>query len=406
MGHLLATISRFALRLLAKDRAYALAVILTLALCLGANAAVFAVVQSVLIRPLPYPDADRIVFTYDAFQVPAWNGRAVDSEPLRSRSDEGRVRLDWPSISSMAFAWGKDPQAEGVPSMTVTPSFFRGPRATAARGRLFTEADGELGSRARGRARVRPSPRDRPAGIDHVVGTTLRLEQRGLHRRRRIMPAELQLPRARPPGLEADGLQAQRTASEDQRWSQNFDDIGRLAPAVTVAAGASRLTAYNAALVQRAGSVETGSDQRPLHRQRFGCRPMSGRDARPALRCSGAGSSFVLLIAAVNLTNLALVRSSGRAKEFATRHALGASSVRVVRQLVTETLLLTLIGGGLGILLGMWCIESLPSIDPPICRARMRFISTGPSLRSRSDLPWRSVWSSGSCPLCSSRDRD
>jgi hypothetical protein len=58
---------RFALRLLAKDRAYALAVILTLALCLGANAAVFAVVQSVLIRPLPYPDADRIVFTYDAF---------------------------------------------------------------------------------------------------------------------------------------------------------------------------------------------------------------------------------------------------------------------------------------------------------------------------------------------------
>ena len=68
---------RLALRLLAKDRAYALAVILTLALCLGANAAVFAVVQSVLIRPLSYPDANRIVFTYQTrSQVPGWNGRA------------------------------------------------------------------------------------------------------------------------------------------------------------------------------------------------------------------------------------------------------------------------------------------------------------------------------------------
>src|SRR4029079_12810538 len=87
------------------------------------------------------------------------------------------------------------------------------------------------------------------------------------------------------------------------------------------------------------------------------------RNVRPALALLWGGVLFVLLIAAVNLTNLALVRSSGRAKELATRHALGAGSARVVRQLVTETLLLTLIGGALGILVGAWCIRSLPSLD-------------------------------------------
>src|SRR6185312_4563826 len=125
----------------------------------------------------------------------------------------------------------------------------------------------------------------------------------------------------------------------------------------------TRLNAYASALVERTGllkqaliNVRYAENIAPLQADVV-------RNVRSALALLWGGVLFVLLIAAVNLTNLALVRSSGRSKELATRHALGAGSARVVRQLVTETLLLTLIGGAVGILLGMWGIRSLPALD-------------------------------------------
>jgi len=125
----------------------------------------------------------------------------------------------------------------------------------------------------------------------------------------------------------------------------------------------ARLLAYATAIVDRTGplkqdllNVRYSENIAPLQADVV-------RNVRSALALLWGGVLFVLLIAAVNLTNLALVRASGRAKELATRHALGAGNGQVVRQLVTETLLLTMIGGALGILLGMWCIRSLPSLD-------------------------------------------
>jgi predicted permease len=125
----------------------------------------------------------------------------------------------------------------------------------------------------------------------------------------------------------------------------------------------ARLTAYATQIVQRTGPLK-----QDLINVRYAEKiaPLQAdvvRNVRSALGLLWGGVLFVLLIAAVNLTNLALVRSSGRAKELATRHALGAGSARVVRQLVTETLLLTLIGGAIGLLLGAWCIRGLPSLD-------------------------------------------
>ena len=135
----------FALRLLRKDRAYATAVILTLAICLGANAAIFTVVRSVLLRPLPYPQSERLVFTFDAFpgagveragtSVPNY----LDRVPLRDVFDS--VAL----FQNNGVRVGRGASAEGVASMTVTPSFFRVLRTTPARGRFFIEDEGTKG---------------------------------------------------------------------------------------------------------------------------------------------------------------------------------------------------------------------------------------------------------------------
>jgi predicted permease len=350
----------FAMRLLRKDRAYACAVVLTLALCLGANAAVFAVVQSVLLRPLPYPESDRLVVVYESFPG-AGVERAGMSIP--NHFDHEAMKDVFDSTALYQFdgvGVGEGPQAEGVPSMTVTPSFFRVLRATAVRGRVFTEADGEPGHEHVLVLGYGLAARQ-PAGVDHIVGTTLRVNHE-VYTVVGVMPEGFSF-------LEPNRQLWRPTAfkpedrSEDQRWSQNHEEIARLAPGVTVEQAHARLTAYNAAIVERTG---------PLKQELINVRytekitPLQAdvvRDVRPALVLLWGGVLFVLLIAGVNLTNLALVRASGRAKELATRHALGAGSARVVRQLVTETLLLTLIGGALGILLGMWSIRGLPSLD-------------------------------------------
>jgi len=350
----------FALRLLRKDRAYACAVVLTLTLCLGANAAVFAVVQSVLLRPLPYPESDRLVVVYESFPG-AGVERAGMSIP--NHFDHEAMKDVFDSTALYQFdgvRLGDGPQAEGVPSMTVTPSFFRVLRATAARGRLLAEADGVPGHEhvvVLGHALAARQA----AGLDHVVGTTVRLNNE-VYTVVGVMPEGFSF-------LEPDRQVWRPTAfnpkdrSEDQRWSQNHDEIARLAPNVTVEQAHARLTAYNTALLERTGPLKQDLINVRYTEKIASLQGDVVRNVRPALALLWGGVLFVLLIAAVNLTNLALVRSSGRAKELATRHALGAGSARVVRQLVTETLLLTLIGGALGILVGAWCIRSLPSLD-------------------------------------------
>ena len=356
---------RFALRLLAKDRAYALAVILTLALCLGANAAVFAVVQSVLIRPLPYPDADRIVFTYKTrFQVPAWNGRAASvPNHLRPPRDDGRLSVAG-ALSIWRGAGRRRRKPRGiVGSMTVTPSFFRVLRATAARGRLFTEADGEVGREHVAVLGLRPSPHGRPAGIDHVVGTTLRLNNE-VYTVVGVLPQNFTFLNPEGTGLDARSVQAGGPSAEDQRYSQNNDEIGRLASRVTVQQAQARLNAFNATLLDRAGSLKQELDQRRLrHQNRPGFRTISSATSDPRLTLLWCG---VLRRAAHRRREPdepcagSCEWPGSRSWRHATR--LARAMRRVARQLATETVLLTVIGGALGIVMGTWCIDSLQAI--------------------------------------------
>src|SRR5688500_18560637 len=164
----------FACRVLRKDRAYAAAVIVTLAVCLGANTAIFTVVRSVLLRPLPYPDPHQLVFSYDSFPG-AGVERAGTSVPnyidRRKLTDvfDGVALYQW-----SRYKVGQGGGSESVSAMNVTPSFFRVLETSAARGRLFREEEGTPG-----RNKVVVLSEDfaarQPGGVDGIVGRQLRL---------------------------------------------------------------------------------------------------------------------------------------------------------------------------------------------------------------------------------------
>jgi predicted permease len=356
---------RFAFRLLWKDRSFAATVILTLALCIGANAAIFTVVRSVLLRPLPYPEADRLVFSYDAFPG-AGVERAGTSVP--NYFDRVSMTRVFDSVALYRFRGvdvGQAGTAERVNGTEVTPSFFRVLRTAAHRGRLFREEEGH-----EGRERVAIVSNGYAVRLfgstDAAVGRDLRIngERYAIVG---VLPDTFTFldPDVR---LWIPLAFSNEDRSEDARHSQNHDQIARLAPGVTLEQAQQQIDGETVRIVENAGALKP-----LLVNAKFATRlvPLEAdvvRNVRATLHLLWGGVLFVLLIAAANITNLVLVRASGRLKELATRHALGAGHTRMARQLFTETTLLTVLGGLLGLALGAWAlgwIRSLGLADLP-----------------------------------------
>lgn len=350
---------RFALRLFRKDRAFALTTILTLALCIGANTAIFTIVRSVLLRPLPYPEPDRLVFLYEAFpgagveragtSVPNYFDRLPFTDTFESQAlyQQNGSRV------------GQGAGAEGVASMSVSPSFFNVLKTPAARGRGFTEDEGTPG---KNKVTVLSwsFAKRQPGGVDGIVGRELVLnDERYIVVG--VMPETFTFlnPEVRlwvPLAFTAEDR------APDRRYSQNHDEIARLAPGATLAHAQQRLAAQAAKNLEDAGPLKSALANAGYRSE---IKPLAAdlvRNVRSALQLLWGGVACLLLIAAVNITNLSLARATGRMKEVATRHALGAARARVVRQLVTETTLLTLIGGALGLALGYWSLGALTSL--------------------------------------------
>jgi predicted permease len=349
---------RFAFRLLWKDRAFALTTLLTLALCIGANTAIFTVVRSVLLRPLPYPEADRLVFSVESFPG-AGVERAGTSVPNYFDSLALTDVFESQALYQFGgFRVGQGAAAEGVASMSVTPSFFHVLRTRPVRGRLFTEDDGKTG-RDRVAVLSHAFARRQPGGLDGIVGGDLRLDNE-IYAVVGVLPEDFTFfnPDLRV-WVPLAFTDEQR--SDNERYSQNHDQIARLAPGATLVQARARTDALTARHIERAGSLKPALVNAGYHTRLVPLEADVVRNVRASLQLLWGGVLFVLLIAAVNITNLSLVRASGRLKELATRHALGAARARVTRQLVTETMLLTVAGGILGLALGFGSLDTLSS---------------------------------------------
>ena len=357
---------RFALRMLRKDLGFSAIAIATLALGIGANTAVFSVVDSVILRPLAYREADRLFVIHEV--VPKFSHIAplipVNAmhflEWRKSMQSFNQLAL----ISGVTFNLTGSGEPERIPAARVTPSLFPMLGVQAQLGRTFLEAEDQPG---RDRVVLLSDElwRRRFAADPGVVGRKIMLDGRP-YEIAGVLPASFHFPKLnqlfamtvaeerpqlwKPFGLRDDELQP--------IGDFNFSCIARLKPGISPARTLSELNVVQARIAsQFPEKVELRAALVPLQDQ------VTGR-SRTGLELMLAAVAAVLLIACVNIANLLLARATGRRREIAIRSALGAGSGRLVRQALAESLLLSGIGGVFGMAIAYAAIRLILARAP------------------------------------------
>ncbi len=347
----------YAARLLRKTPGFTATALLTLAVCFGANLTIFAVIDSVLLRPLPFPEPGRLVTIFNTYPKA---GVDRDGSSLTNYYERrGRIPA-FASLSIYSYGTeivGEPGSTERLQTMRVSPDFFSTLGLGPAIGRTFTEDEttSETDHVAilsdtfwRQRFNADPHVIGRQIRVNSVPRTVIGVLPAGF--RFLSSDARVFLPLASRP--------EDRTPRDRHSGGNVIQMIARIRPGATLAQAQSELDAQNAALEVDDPQAKMIADAGfrslvvPLHADHVAA-------IRPTLLLLQAGAIALLLIGAVNLVNLLLVRASGRVKELAVRQALGASRGYVVSEVVVETTLLTLAGGLLGLAVGYGGIQLL-----------------------------------------------
>jgi predicted permease len=341
---------RFGVRMLAKKPGLTFVAVLTLALGIGANTAIFSVVNAVLLKPLPYTQPERLVYIF-RMQPPIMRG------PI-SRPDYFEWQSQNQSFQNIAaFSYntynltGVD-QAERLRGARVTEDFFTLFGATAAQGRLLLPSDNQPGS-----SRVTVISyglwQRRFGGDPGIVGQTIALNGDS-YTVVGVAPPQFNFP-ARMDAW----MPARLGESQQGRGSNYLLVIGRLKDGVPIEQAQAQMNQVAAALATQYPDNDTNLTVlvSPLLEEQV-------RFIRPILWIMLGAVGFVLLIACANVANLLLARAMARQKEIAIRTAMGASRWHIIRQLLTESMLLAIVGGGLGIVLAVWAIDLLVAFAP------------------------------------------
>jgi putative ABC transport system permease protein len=354
VDHLLMDV-RVAMRSLARQRSFTLVVLLTLALGTGATTAIFRVVNGVLLKPLSYPEPERI--------VSLWQTARDNPGPNVVGTTSHLNYLDWKreakSFESMALYSGANfiltglGDAEIVHGGNVTPDFFRVFQSTPIIGRGFT-AEEDLPNGPRVVIVSYSFWKDRLGGRQDVLGSTINLS---------AGPTEII--GVAPPNFDfPNHAQIWTPIQNDDRNCGRgcvyVDGIARLTPGVTVEQARSEMQAIAAELEKEYPAANTNITVGVL-----GLQDETVRDVRTALLFVFGSVAMVLLIACANVANLVLVRGTLRQSEMAVRAALGGGRSRLAGYLLTENLLLAIIGGLAGVMFSWWGIDALKRIAPP-----------------------------------------
>ncbi|HTM24568.1 MAG TPA: ABC transporter permease [Vicinamibacterales bacterium] len=346
---------RYAARVMFKTRAITIVALTTLALGIGANTAIFTVINALLLRPLPYPEPERLVIVWQDLRgrggpATEWTGpsQQFDWKAQKDVFDSLTSVRGW----SASMAAGEIP--ESLSGEQVTYDYFDVTASRPALGRAFTEAD-DIPNAPRVALLSHGLWTRRFGGDPGVVGRSIRINGES-HEIVGVMPAGF------TPIYIADASLWRPMRLNRENPSRNsavFHTFGRLRAGVTIDQARARLAVVARELQRTHPESDTGKSINPvpLQEQRVGSR-------RASLLMLQGAVAFVLLIACVNIANLLLSRASGRSGEIAVRRALGADRARIVRQLLTESLLLAICGGALGAILGTWGVGALKTLAP------------------------------------------
>ena len=355
--HTLLSDVRYTFRRLAHTPVFTAVVILTLALGIGANSAIFSVVNGVLIEPLPFEDPDRLVqigHEYRTSKVDA----PVDAPGYFDYTAQNTVF----SSTAIATGWnanltGGGGEPERIVGTRVTASYFPTYGVETQRGRAFLPEEEQVGNHRvavisdglwRRRFGASPAIIDSTATINGEPYRIVGVMRPGFRVNAAI---DIWSPLAFTPQQRGEGA----------RRNEYLSMVARLKPGVTVEQARADMARIAIPIRMAMDSAATENDWTlsvtPLREGLFG-------DVRPALLILLGAVGFVLLIACANVANLFLARAAGRERELAIRGALGAGRGRLIRELLTECMVLALLGGAGGVLLAIWATDALVALQP------------------------------------------
>jgi putative ABC transport system permease protein len=341
---------RYSVRLLLKSPAFTAVALLSLALGIGANTTIFSVINGVLLKSLPYKDPDRLVLLWgDISNSPTLKKHnQVSATDIADYRSQASAFEDIATFSGWFPIWSGGSEAERIPGIQVGDGFFKVMQGEAMLGRTFT-ADEQEDGKDRVIVLSHELWQRRFASDKQVVGKSVLLNGRPYNIVGVMGPDFRPLPKS----LVAPEGQFYRPVAEaydeSQRDARHLRAIARLKPGVTVAQARAEAQVIAQRLEQ----------QHPQTNRNYGATVVSLTEEitggiRPALWMIFGAVILVLLVACANVANLLLARSSVRFKEITIRSAIGAARAQLVRQLLTESLLLALTGGALGLLLAVW----------------------------------------------------